>query len=154
MRKAILAYAAGLLLSGSAGSALAQEHPDHPKKDSTPGTAAAAVVEATVTGENICLGCTLKQEGAAAQCSKYGHRHGLKVTSASADGSDLAYMKGWILYYLETDKSQPFIKEHDGETLTLEGKVYTAERVLEVSKQVDSKKAPSEKSEHPEHPKG
>ena len=150
MRSTILAYLVGLL---TAGAALAQEHPDHPKKD--PASTKADVIEASVTGENVCVGCALKKEqGAAAQCSKYGHRHALRVTSASADGSDLAYMKGWILYYLETDNAQPFIKEHDGETLTLRGKVYTAERMFEVDKQVDAKDAPPQKSEHPEHPKG
>jgi hypothetical protein len=146
MRTTVVACITGLL---AVGTTLAQEHPEHPKKDSTAG-AKAAVIEATVTGENICLGCTLKKErGAAAQCSKYGHRHALKVTSASAEGSDLAYMTGWILSYLDTDAAQPFIKEHDGETLTLRGKVYTAERVFEVEKQVDAKKEHPQKSEHP-----
>ncbi len=152
MTMRIFAYGAALLF---AGTALAQEHPDHPKKDSAPGAAKSAVIEATVTGENICLGCALKSEmGAASQCSKYGHNHVLRVTAASADGADLANMKGWILYYLETDKAQPFIKEHDNETLTLKGKVYVDERVLEVDKQVDAEKEHPKKSEHPEHPKG
>ncbi len=143
----IVAYGAALLF---AGAALAQEHPDHPKKDAASATAKATVIEASVTGQNICLGCTLKSEkGASAQCSKYGHKHALRVTAASADGTDLANMKGWILYYLETDNAQPFIKEHHNETLTLNGKVYVDERVLEVDKLVDAKKA-----EHPEHPKG
>ncbi|MCI0453265.1 MAG: hypothetical protein L0Z51_12940 [Candidatus Latescibacteria bacterium] len=147
MRSTIVAYIAGLLF---AGTALAQEHPDHPKKDAAAGGAKASAIAATVTGENICLGCTLtKAQGAAAQCSKYGHRHALKVTSATAEGSDVGYMTGWILTYLETDAAQPFIKEHDGETLSFEGKIYTAERVLEVGKQVGAKK-----SEHPDHPKG
>lgn len=138
MRKRIAALGASLLI---AGAALAQEHPDHPKKESAPATTPAAVIEASVTGENVCLGCTLKSaKGAAAQCDKYGHRHGLRVTSASANGADLAHMKGWFLHYLETDKAQPFIKEHHNETLTLKGKVYVDERVIEVDKQVDAKK--------------
>lgn len=151
MKRTIVACITGLLF---AGAALAQEHPDRPKKDSAAVAAKPSVVEATVTGQNICLGCTLKKEGAGSQCSKYGHQHALKVSSASAKDSDVSYMTGWILHYLETDAAQPFIKEHDAETLILEGKVYTAERVLEVRKQVDAKSAPGKKSEHPEHPGG
>ncbi len=135
----------GLLGFAVAGLALAQEHPEHPKKQS----AAPTVIEATVVGENICLGCSLKKEyGAAAQCSKYGHEHALKVTTATANGKKLPEMNGWILTYLDTDNAQPVIKEHDGETLTLIGKVYTEARVLEVVKLVETKKP-----DHPEHPK-
>ena len=150
MNRSIIALAAVAVL---AVAAYAQEHPEHPKKDSAPSAAQAGVIEGVVTGENICLGCTLKSEkGAAAQCSKYGHEHVLRVTSVSSDATGLPNMKGWILTYLATEKAQPFIKEHDNETLTLQGKVYVDERVLEVDKQVDAKE--SKKSEHPEHPKG
>ena len=115
----------------------------------TKATAAAEVIEATVEGENFCLGCSLKKEkGAAAQCKQYGHKHALKVTSATAAGKELPQMKGWILHYLDTDNAQPFIKEHHGETLSMAGKVYTDERVFEVAKMEETKKP-----EHPEHPK-
>ena len=130
-------------------SAPAQEHPEHPKKATT---TAAAVTEASVTGENFCLGCSLKtSKGAAAQCSKYGHQHALKVTAATVDGKDRPEMTGWVLHYLDTDNAQPVIKEHHSETVTVTGKVYAEERVLEVAKLEDSKKA--KKPEHPEHPK-
>jgi hypothetical protein len=150
MKNAIIACGAGLLFSTAA---LAQVHGEHAKKE-TPATPTAAI-EATVTGQNVCLGCTLKEErGAASRCDKYGHRHALKVTSATANGDNLAYMQGWFLVYLDTDAAQPFIREHDGETLTLKGKVYADARVLEVEKQVEAGKDHPKKSEHPEHPKG
>ncbi len=152
MKRGILV--ASLLGMFIAGHALAQEHPEHPKKS----PAEAKAIAATVVGENVCLGCSLKKEkGAAAQCSKYGHRHALKVIAASAAGKELPEMKGWILHYLETDNGQPMIKEHHGETLTLKGKVYVEERVLEVDKLEETKKseppAQPKKPEHPEHPK-
>ncbi|MBI3099483.1 MAG: hypothetical protein HYY93_14835 [Planctomycetes bacterium] len=134
-----------LLAMTVAGYLLAQDHPEHPKKQ----PAEPKVIEATVVGENFCLGCALKKEkGAAAQCSKYGHRHALKVSSATGAGKDLPEMKGWILHYLDTDAAQPLIKEHHGETLTLKGKVYAEERVLEAAAMEEPKKP-----EHPEHPK-
>ena len=142
---------AGLLVIGVAGSALAQEHPEHPQQAATK----SAAIEATLTGENFCLGCTLqKEKGAAAQCSKHGHRHALKVMSAAAAGKEMPQWKGWVLHYLETDQGLPLIREHHGETLTLKGKVYGEERVVEVVKLEGSKQpaGSSKKSEHPEHP--
>jgi hypothetical protein len=131
-------------------SAPAQEHPEHPKKATA--TTAAAVTEATVSGENFCLGCSLKtSKGAAAQCSKYGHRHALKVTSATMDGKERPEMTGWVLHYLDTDSAQAVIKEHHNETVKMTGKVYSEERTFEVGALVDSKAA--KKPEHPEHPK-
>jgi hypothetical protein len=151
MTKWILASLLGI---GIVGYGLAQDHPDHPdhpKKPAQPRqeSATAGVIEATVTGENFCLGCTLKAElGAAAQCSKYGHRHALKVTSATAAGKEVPELTGWVLHYLDTDNGQPYIKEHHEKTLTLKGKVYSAVRVLEVDKG-----GIAQKPEHPEHPK-
>ena len=124
-----------------AGTAQAQEHPqqEHPR----PAEAAAEVIEATVTGENICVGCSLQALfGAASQCSVYGHRHALKVTAASAGEEELEELKGWVLHYLPNEKGQPFIDGHHKETLKLTGKVYVEARVLEVQKQ--------EKTEEPE----
>ena len=124
------------------------EHPEHPKKQ----TADAEVIEATVAGENFCLGCSLKEgKGAASQCSKFGHQHALKVTSATVGGKDRPDMMGWVLHYLDTDKAQPLIKEHHDETVTMTGKVYAEERVLEVGELKEAKEA--KKPEHPEHPK-
>ncbi len=147
MRTAILASLLGISL---VAYALAQEHPEHPKKAAQPAqkSAPAGAVQAVVTGQNFCLGCTLKKEaGAAAQCSKYGHRHALKVTSATVAGKEVPEMKGWVLHYLDTDDAQAYIKEHHDETVTLKGKVYSEARVLEVEKPEAGKKP-----EHPEHP--
>lgn len=134
-------------------SAQAQEHPEHPKKQTAASAASeAAVVAATVEGENFCLGCSLKKEkGAAAQCSKYGHRHALKVSKATVDGKDRPEMKGWVLHYLDTDSAQPVIKENHEKTVKITGKVYPDDRVLEVVTVEDSGEA--KKPEHPEHPK-
>ncbi len=146
---------ASLVALAIAGYALAQEHPATAKKQ----PASANVAESTVMGENICLGCTLQhQKGAAAQCAKYGHRHALKVTSASTAGEEHPEMEGWVLHYLDTDDAQSVIKEHHGETLTVKGKVYAEERVLEVA-EVEASATPAQpehpKTEHPktEHPK-
>ncbi len=117
----------------------AQEHPEH-LEHPTKQASTADGIEATVVGENICLGCSLKKEkGAAAQCSKYGHRHVLKVTSATVDGKERPTMEGWVLHYLETDKAEPLIKEHHEDTLTITGTVYSEERTFEVSELVESK---------------
>lgn len=89
--------------------------------------------ETVVTGQNICLGCSLKKEqGAGAQCSIYGHKHSLRVTSAIVSGKEAPKMKGWVLHYLETKKSEDAIKKHHGQSLTIVGRVYADERVLEV----------------------
>lgn len=150
---------ASLLAISMVAYGLAQEHPDHPKKPAQPAEklAQAVVVQAVITGQNLCLGCSLKKEaGAAAQCSKYGHRHALKVTTATVAGKAVPKMKGWVLHYLDTDSGQPYIKEHHDETVTLKGKVYGEARVIEVDKQKAAKKPEHpehpKKSEHPEHP--
>ena len=108
-------------------------------------------IEATVTGSNFCLGCSLKKDlGAGAQCSIYGHKHSLKVTKAVAAGKELPEMNGWVLHYLETDKSQDLINKHHGENLTVTGRIYPNERVLEVA---SIEPEQPKKPEHPEHPK-
>ncbi|KKK66611.1 hypothetical protein LCGC14_2962350, partial [marine sediment metagenome] len=91
------------------------------------------VVKAKVAGVNFCLGCALKKEqGAGAQCSRFGHKHSLRVTQVTVDGKERADMQGWVLHYLETDKSQDLIHKHHGARLTVIGKIYSRERVLEV----------------------
>ena len=92
------------------------------------------VVEATVAGTNVCVGCSLKEEkGAGAQCKVYGHKHSLKVSKATdTNGNELSEMTGWLLFYLETDKSTGLINGHHYEDLVIEGKVYADERILEV----------------------
>jgi len=94
----------------------------------------AAAVKVTLTGTNFCLGCALKKEkGAGAQCSTFGHKHALDVINAvDEDGKELPGLRGWVLHYLETEKSQELITNHHGETLTINGSVYPLERVLEM----------------------
>ena len=108
-----------------------------------------SVYEATVEGTNFCVGCTLKKrEGAAAQCKIYGHKHALKVDKAvDKDGKELTRMKGWVLHYLDTEKSQDVLKSHHGEKLTIKGKVYPKERVLEVNSFKQTESSASEKGE-------
>lgn len=125
------------------------EHPAPPAKSEK--VALAKPFEATVTGSNFCLGCALKKQfEAGSQCSIYGHKHSLRVTKAVADGKDVPQMNGWVLHYLETDKSQDLINKRHGENLTVTGKVYPNERVLEVA---SVEKDRPKKPEHPEHPR-
>ena len=111
------------------------------------------VVEATITGNNFCTGCTLKNElGAKSQCSIHGHTHALRVSEAvSVDGKKIPWLQGWVLQYLGNDAGKPFAREHQGETLTLSGKVYTDMRIFEVTG--DGAKASEKKKAKPEHPK-
>jgi thioredoxin-related protein len=124
-----LAQSSGTKQPSGAGSPTKDAHVNEHQGEAALGKA----VEATVTGSNFCLGCSLKKElGAGAQCSIYGHTHALRVTKALAGGKELSEMKGWVLHYLATDKSQDLINKHDGENLIVTGKVYPNERVLEV----------------------
>ncbi len=94
------------------------------------------VINVTLEGKNICLACTLKKEqGAAADCKTYGHRHTLKVEKAyDENGNELKGMEGWVLHYLENDKSEKYITGHHNDILKIKGKVYKNERVLEIEK--------------------
>ena len=127
------------------------------------GVANANPPEAVITGENICLGCTLKTEqGAGAQCSIFGHRHSLRVTSAKVGGKDMPEMNGWVLHYLETKESKELIRDHHNETVTVVGVVYADERVLEVGSiklgehptpaAEGKKEHPADHPDHPDHP--
>ncbi len=103
----------------------------------TTASAGSGPQEVTVSGQNICLGCTLKSTaGAGAQCSIYGHRHSLKVESAKgADGKPIADLVGLTLHYLENDKSAALVKgeETHGKTIEIKGKLYRHEATLEVT---------------------
>jgi hypothetical protein len=58
---------ASLVVVMIAGTAQAQEHPEHPQPQQE--EPAGKVIEATLTGENFCVGCSLQAlHGAAAQC--------------------------------------------------------------------------------------
>ena len=97
--------------------------------------AASGAIKATVEGRNFCVGCALKsKQGAGAQCNALGHKHAFKVTRVvGADGKEMADMGGWVLHYLDTDKSQELLTKHHGEKLTIVGIIYPQERVLEVT---------------------
>ena len=121
-----------IFFCGLSTGVLAQEY--DAEKVTTKQTMDSDVVTATVAGTNVCVGCSLKKEkGAGAQCKVYGHKHSLKVSKATDnDGNELSDMTGWLLFYLETDKSTELINGHHKEELVIEGKVYPDERVLEV----------------------
>ena len=51
---------------GGAHVRIGEEHAEHAE-------------HASFEGKLVCLGCTLKGEGARAECSEYGHTHGLMV---------------------------------------------------------------------------
>lgn len=97
--------------------------------------AASGAIQATLEGKNFCVGCALKsQKGAGAQCNALGHKHAFKVTRVvGADGKEMADMVGWVLHYLDTDKTQELLTKHHGERLTIKGIIYPQERVLEVN---------------------
>jgi len=106
----------------------------------------------TVTGQNICLGCTMKKErGAGAECTTFGHKHAMRTNEVTTHGKVLPRMHGWILHYLETDKSKELIKQHDGEIITVMGKFYPEERVFEVTsfQPANLMKTPAASSENP-----
>lgn len=93
--------------------------------------------QVVLTGENLCLGCALKKsDGAAAQCSLYGHRHGLRVESArAADGSALADLAGQTVHYLDNDQSAALVKGESthGQKVEVTGRLFAAEHVIEVA---------------------
>lgn len=103
-------------------------------KDEKP--AASGGNQVTVVGTNYCLGCALKKEhGAAAQCSKYGHRHSLKVEKAvDGGGKELAALRGRTLSYLDNEKSEQLVKGEafHKERVEVKGRLYEAESVIEV----------------------
>jgi hypothetical protein len=104
-------------------------------KDAKP-AATAALNQVSIVGTNHCSGCALKKEqGAAAQCSKYGHRHSLKVEKAlDATGKELPNMAGRTLAYLDNEKSEKLFKgdAFHGERVEVKGRLYSQEGIVEV----------------------
>ena len=93
-------------------------------------------IKVIVTGQNYCVACTLKKEGAKGECRARNCSHALEVTSAkTVDGKNLEDMKGWTLHYLDTKVAKEYIKDHHYEKVTITGTVYLKQRVLEVSPQ-------------------
>jgi len=92
---AIIALGVLLLPSPLATVARAAEHPGGGQSGKS--MVGHMALEVEVTGENICLGCTLKKEkGAQPQCSTYGHQNVLRVERLVAGGRDLSTAKGWL----------------------------------------------------------
>jgi hypothetical protein len=93
-------------------------------------------MKVTVKGQNYCLACSLKNQGAMGTCKAEGCRHALKVTEAmDADGNPIPEMKGWTLHYLHNEHGKKLGESHTyhGKDLCIEGTVYRAERVVEVA---------------------
>lgn len=106
------------------------------KANKPPPPSASAGTQVTIVGENYCLGCALKKEhGAAAQCSKYGHRHSLRVERAvDAGGKEMADLKGRTLSYLDNDKSEKLFKgeEFHKQRVEVKGRLFPQESVIDV----------------------
>jgi len=121
----------GTLLIGAAAIAV------FAGSDQGAGEKAASVKEVTLTGTLICVGCDLKSRyQAKAQCSVYGHDHGLKT----ADGK--------IYTFLRNDRSKDLIggktsadgggsdrgagEELHGEKVQVTGKVLPKTQIIDV----------------------
>jgi hypothetical protein len=48
------------------------------------------------------------------------------------NGKEMMGMEGWILFYLETDKSKPLIGGHRGNWLQVTGSLFAKERIIDV----------------------
>lgn len=123
--------------SPPATAAAAEPAGEQPAAAEAPASEALATQPVTIVGRNYCLGCALKKgEGAAAQCSDYGHRHGLLVESASgADGQSLGTLSGQTLHYLDNDRSASLLEGGDlhEQRVEVKGRLFAPERTLEVS---------------------
>ena len=100
---------AAIALLGWAGPVAAAQCCDKPK--AAKAECPSGAIGATLEGANFCVGCSLKKSsGAGAQCSVVGCKHAFKVTKAvGEDGKELTCVKGWVLHYLETEKSKELI---------------------------------------------
>lgn len=92
-------------------------------------------VAATVTGQNFCLECSLREGGG--KCSVESCQHALKVTEATdSSGKPIEELKGETLHYLISDASKPLNADEAmwGKTVTIEGTVFEKEHAIEVAK--------------------
>jgi hypothetical protein len=71
----------------------------------------ASVHDVTLVGRDYCPGCALKKaEGAAAQCSKYEHRHAFEVESAvNSEGATLTSWHGRTLHFLDSTQAAALV---------------------------------------------
>ena len=77
----------------------------------------------TLSGTLSCLGCDLKKaHGAGAQCSIYGHKHGLKTAN------------GKYYTFLENQKSEPLVKGEalHGKPVQVTGTLFPGSQIIEV----------------------
>ncbi len=144
-RLSLLTVVMGLALLCLSPVSLAEEGARKPEAD-TPKPKAG--IKVTVVGRVFCLGCELKEKhGANSYCS-LGHATALEVHKAvGEDGKELPEMRGWVLHYLLTTKTWTLQRKgqfkdhgHIGKGLIIKGKVYPAERVLEVESMESSSK--------------
>lgn len=126
-----------LTLGFSQSLIFAQEHAHETPEAVTQATPQLAADEVVVTGQVICLGCSLKQEkGAKAQCSIYGHTNALLMQKViNAEGKHVEAAEGKIYQFLHNDQSDKLITDHSlsGKTMVIVGKIYPEANILEVN---------------------
>lgn len=83
-----LALAIGLLLVGSIGAMACGNEGAIDAQKANVTTAMESPQEVTLQGQLVCLGCSLKADGAKAACSEFGHSHSLKT----ADGQYVSFL--------------------------------------------------------------
>ncbi|NQT33547.1 hypothetical protein HQ587_00045 [bacterium] len=131
------------------GSVLAQDEPvqkDHKccQKDTTvkacknisacEGEDSAVSEFFSLTGMNYCVSCGLKEAyDAPANCRIYGHQHALNVSKyLTPCGKERSDCVGMTLYYLANDKSKELREGLHHETVTVKGKIYWKQSMIEV----------------------
>ncbi len=126
-----------LTLGFSQNLIFAQEHAHKAPEAVTQATPQLAADEVVVTGQVICLGCSLKKEkGAKAQCSIYGHTNALLIEKViDIKGTHVEAAEGKIYQFLHNDQSDKLITDHSfsGKILVIVGKIYPEANILEVN---------------------
>lgn len=120
---AAVAVAVGLALTLSAGITYAQDAADN-------------AVKVVVTGQNYCVKCALKEQGANVDCDANGHQHALKVTDIRDEGGN--YVRGFVnktVFYLDNASGKELAGNADlhDKPVTVEGTLFKDERVLDVA---------------------
>ncbi|MEO0248481.1 MAG: hypothetical protein ABIN58_02835 [candidate division WOR-3 bacterium] len=109
-----------------------------------------AVLKVTVVGEHQPLDSGSDTKGSE---TKERQPFGLRVTRiTSEDGRELIEMKGVVLEYRDTNKSNDLIKKHaSGDTLMIKGNLDLRDKVLEVEsfKKVEAPGSDSKESGSP-----
>jgi len=89
----------------------------------------------SLVGTLHCSACDLKKEqGAASQCSIYGHQYSFKAEKVNDTvGKRIENYEGKTYHILRNDKSKELAhEEHAKKSYKIDGKIYDEERVLEV----------------------